>query len=90
MGPRTSALSSAIRKTIRWAKWGSGFAVYLGPPPADTHEEESPIVEEFRRLAFEGVPDELEDPPQNEESKSIEPQMVNEEGGHEDRDRDQD
>ena len=47
-------------------------------------------MEEFRRLAFEGMPDELEDPPQNEKAKSIGPQMVNEEGGHQDRDRDHD
>ena len=32
-------------------------------PPAKSDEQEAPIVEELRRLAFEGVPDELKHPP---------------------------
>ena len=46
--------------------YGSGFAVDFGPPPADADEEEPPIAEEFRRLAFEGVADELENPSDHE------------------------
>ena len=45
-----------------------GFALDFRPPPADAYEEETPVVEEFRGLAFEGVPDELEKP--SEEKKS--------------------
>ena len=47
-----------------------GFAVDLGPPPADADEEETPVAEEFRRLAFEGVSDELEDPSQEKQASA--------------------
>ena len=42
------------------------FAVDLGPPPADADEEESPVAQEFWRLALESVADELEDPSDHE------------------------
>ena len=45
-----------------------GFALDLGPPPADAYEEETPVTEEFWRLAFEGVADELEKPSEEEKS----------------------
>ena len=67
-----------------------GFAVDLGPPPADAHEEEAPVVEEFGRLAFEGVADELENPSHEEERERVHPQAMDEETGHEGCDRDQD
>jgi len=56
----------------------SGFALDLGPPPADTDEQETPILEEFRGLAFEGMSDELEDPSKYEQSERIGPQGMEE------------
>jgi hypothetical protein len=67
----------------------SGFAVDLCPPPADSDEEEAPVAEEFGWLAFEGVADELEDPSDYEKPERVEPQAMEEEGGDEDRNRDQ-
>jgi hypothetical protein len=66
-----------------------GFAVDLRPPPADPHEEKPPVTEELRRLAFEGVADELKDPSDDEESQRVEPQAMKEEPGDEHYDRDQ-
>ena len=43
----------------------SGFAVDLGPPPADAYEQETPVGKKLRRLAFEGMADELENPSQD-------------------------
>jgi hypothetical protein len=40
----------------------SGFSVNLRPPPADSDEQKPPILEKFRRLAFEGMADELKYP----------------------------
>ena len=45
-----------------------GFALDFRPPPADAYEEKTPVVEEFRGLAFEGVADELEKPSEKEET----------------------
>lgn len=67
----------------------SGFAVNFGPPPADADEEESPVAEELRGLAFEGVADELEDPAEDEEGEGEPPETVEEESGGEDGDRKQ-
>ena len=47
-------------------------------------------MEEFRRLAFEGVADELEDPSDQEQSQRVEPQMVIKDAGYENRERQQD
>ena len=50
----------------------------------------TPVAEEFGRLAFEGVADELENPSDHEKSKGIEPEAMEEEAGGEDCDREQD
>jgi len=55
--------------------------VNLRPPPAHSDEQESPVVEEFRRLAFEGVSDELKEPSDQEQSQAINPQPVHEDAG---------
>lgn len=68
----------------RRVSWCLGAALDLGPPPADADEEESPVFEEFRRLAFEGMADELEDPSQDEEGEGIGPEAVDEDAGHKD------
>jgi hypothetical protein len=61
-------------------------AANLGPPPTDADEQESPVVEELRRLAFKGVADELEDPPDHEKQQGVEPEAVEEEACDEHRD----
>ena len=45
-------------------------------PPADSYEEEAPIVEEFWRLAFEGVADELENPSEEEKKDGVKPEAM--------------
>ena len=61
-----------------------GSALNLGPPPSDADEEEAPVAEKLRRLAFESVTDELEDPSDDEERQCVQPQAVEEETGDED------
>jgi hypothetical protein len=68
----------------------SGFAVDLGPPPADADEQEAPVVEEFRGLAFEGVADELEKPPKEKKRECVGPQAMEEGAGKKNCDREQD
>jgi hypothetical protein len=53
----------------------------LRPPPAHTHKQKSPVVEELRRLALKGVADELENPSNNKQAKPINPQFMNEYAG---------
>jgi hypothetical protein len=65
------------------------FPLDLGPPPTNADEEEAPIAEEFRGLAFKGVADELEDPSDHEERQGVEPQAMEEKAGGEYRDRNQ-
>jgi hypothetical protein len=67
----------------------SGFAVDLGPPPADADEQEAPVVEEFGRLAFEGVANELEGPSHQKQSQRVKPQPMKEDAGHKKRHREQ-
>ena len=43
-----------------------GVAAQLGEPPAQAHKQESLIFEELRRLAFKGMPDELQHPAAHE------------------------
>lgn len=66
------------------------FAVDFRPPPADAYEQEAPVVEEFRRFAFEGVTDELEYPSEEKEGERVDPEAVEEErrDGHSQRDED--
>ena len=76
-------------------KWGtrrpptSGFAVDFRPPPAHADEQEPPVAEEFRRFAFDGMTDELEDPSHHEQSQRVEPKPMEEEAGNKDCDREQ-
>ena len=67
----------------------SGFAVDLGPPPADADEEETPVLKKFGRFAFEGMADELEDPSQDKETESIGPQAMNKDGAEKNQDGNQ-
>ena len=68
----------------------SGFALDLGPPPADANEQETPVAEELRGLAFEGVADELEKPSEEEKTQSVGPQAMDEDAGYKYRDREDD
>src|SRR5215469_2523527 len=52
-------------------------------PPARAYQQEAPIRKEFRRLAFEGVADKLEDPPHDEQSDGNRPVAVDEDGDDE-------
>src|SRR5580704_10509769 len=54
----------------------SGFALNLSPPPADADEQEAPVGKEFRRLAFEGVTDELENPSEDKQSQHVGPETM--------------
>ena len=47
-------------------------------------------MKKFRRLAFEGVPDELENPSDEEQSQRIHPQPVEEDAGDKKWNREQD
>ena len=58
-----------------------GFALDFRPPPADAYEEETPVVEEFRGLAFEGVSDELEEPSEKEKAERVGPEAMEEDAG---------
>ena len=66
-----------------------GAPVDFGPPPADADEQESPVAEEFGRLAFKGVADELEDPSDCEQRQRVKPQPMIEKADEEDPNRDQ-
>jgi len=67
----------------------SGFAVDLGPPPADADKQEAPVAKEFRRFAFKSMADELEDPSDHEQRQCVEPKATKEEAGKEYANRDQ-
>ena len=54
----------------------------LSPPPANADEQETPVVEEFWRLALEGVADELENPSNEEQNQRVQPQPVEEDAGY--------
>ena len=53
----------------------------LGPPPAHPDKQETPVGEEFWRLAFEGVSDELKSPSDEEQGHAVQPQAVVENAG---------
>jgi len=59
------------------------FTVNLGPPPSHADKQESPVVEEFRRLTFKCMADELEDPSEDEDSQRVHPKAVKEDAGRE-------
>ena len=50
----------------------------LGPPQAETDEQESPIAEKFWRFPFKSVADELENPSQKKKGESVGPQAMEE------------
>src|ERR1700687_3114774 len=77
----------SVRPTRFDLRGSSGFAVDLGPPPADADEQESPVAEEFGRLAFKGVADELEDPSDCEQRQRVKPQPMIEKSDEEDPNR---
>src|SRR5574340_630990 len=61
----------------------SALAAQFGEPPAQPDEKEAVVFEEFRRLAFEGVADELENPAPHEHGQGQDPQPRHEQRGHE-------
>lgn len=87
---KTELQLAGSEPTIRDPGRTSGFAVDLCPPPSDAHEEKTPVVKKFGRLAFEGMTDELEGPPDQEQGERIEPQAVVEDTGDKKGRREQD
>ena len=61
--------------------------MYFGPPPAQAYEEKTPVVKELRLFAFEGMPDKLENPAEDEQAGGIRPKSVKENAGKRDRER---
>ena len=57
------------------------FPVNLGPPPADADKKKTPVLEEFRWLAFEGMADELENPSHDEQTEGVWPEWMEEDAG---------
>src|SRR5258706_2007576 len=68
----------------------SGFDVDRGTPRARADEQETPVVEEFRRLALEGMADELEHPSGDEKTERIGPQAMEEDTAKKEWKREQD
>src|SRR4029079_4412957 len=61
-----------------------------GDPPAQADEEEAPVVEELRRLALEGMADELEDPAYQKQREGEGPDPADEQRDHRQRQRQHD
>src|SRR5690606_36954411 len=57
---RTGSLPRGLRAACEVRR--SDATADFHQPPAEAHEQETPVLEELRRLAFEGMPDELQDP----------------------------
>ena len=55
-----------------------GAATHLSPPPAHANQKKTPVMEEFRFFAFEGMADELQDPAHYEKASRVHPEAVNE------------
>ena len=78
--PLAAQLDGGWRKPLR-------FALHLGPPPTDTHQQEAPIVKKFRFFVLKGVADELKKPAKDKESGSEHPQRMIKNGSHRQRQR---
>ena len=65
-------------------------AAHFRDPPPQAHEQEPPVVEKLRRLAFEGVSDELKTPTQHEKAGRDRPETVDEHGAKKERQREDD
>src|SRR3954471_2662469 len=68
----------------------SGLPAQLGEPPAQSHQEEAPVLEEFGGFLFVEVTDELEDPAHQEERGGPGPQSVRREANHRQQQRERD
>ncbi len=74
----------------RRANAALGFAVDLCPPPTDADEKETPVGKKFRRFAFEGMADELENPSKDKQSQRIRPQAMKEDANEKKQNREHD
>src|SRR5579872_2732374 len=74
---------TCARCRLRSRKWiaGSGSRPprYFCPPPAHSHEQEAPVAEELRGLAFKSVTHELKNPSHYEQQQRVPPQSMQEE-----------
>jgi hypothetical protein len=85
----------SIERNPSWAQaekgaGGSCLALDLSPPPADADEKETPVRKEFRRLTFEGVADELENPSEDKQSQRVRPKPVEQDADEKNYDREHD
>src|SRR5215831_18405775 len=69
-------------KEKRLRQKGLRAAAHLSPPPAHANQKKTPVMEEFRFFAFEGMADELQDPAHYEKASRVHPEAVNEYRGH--------
>jgi len=49
------------------------FALHLCQPPPHAHQQESPVVKEFRLFALKRMPHKLQDPSKHEEAQRVHP-----------------
>ena len=54
----------------------------FGPPPPDADKQKTPVLEELRRLALEGVANELKQPSCDEDGGGIRPEPVDKNTSH--------
>lgn len=54
----------------------SSFAADFSEPPADAYEKKSPVMKKFRRPAFKGMTEELQNPSSNKKESGVEPEAV--------------
>src|SRR5436305_13537338 len=66
------------------------FALHLRDPPAQADKEKTIVAEEFRRLAFEIMTNELEDPSDHEQRDRQRPKPMNKDSGDKQRQRERD
>src|SRR6266540_3127733 len=83
--------SAAIASsTLTHAREGSRPPTYFCHPPAQSDEEEPPVVKELGRLAFKRMAHELEQPADREQAHRNRPEGGREEHDHEQRNRQHD
>src|SRR6266852_1968373 len=58
------------------------LAAHLGPPPAGPHQQEAPVVKEFRLFVFKGMADELQYPAKDKHARGVHPEKVDEDADY--------
>src|SRR5215831_14926117 len=68
----------------------SSASAHLRDPPAQTDQQEAPVVEKLRRFPFNRMANELKEPPDDKESRWNRPESIDEQCGYEKRQREND